>query len=195
MKIDQVMIKEMIGVEAVGQYAAAVRISETWYFIPMMIASSLFPAIINAKKVSEELYYLRLQKLYDLMVWMAIAIALPMTFLSDWVVHFLYGEQYNQAGGVLMIHVWTGLNLSIGIVWGKWIISENKQIITLYGYTLGVFVNVMLNYLLIEKYGIQGAAFATLISYFSISLVVYLCYKPKTTFSLLFKSFFILLRR
>ncbi len=75
MKIDQVMIKEMLDSEAVGQYAAAVRLSEAWYFIPMVIASSLFPAIINAKKQSEELYYARLQKLYDLMVWMAIAIA------------------------------------------------------------------------------------------------------------------------
>ena len=103
MKIDQIMIKEMLNSEAVGQYAAAVRLSEAWYFIPMVIASSLFPAIINAKKHSEKLYYERLQKLYDLMVWIAIAIALPMTFLSDWVVNLLYGEQYNQAGSVLMI--------------------------------------------------------------------------------------------
>ncbi len=49
MKVDQVMIMEMMDAEAVGQYAAAVRISEAWYFIPMVIASSLFPAIINAK--------------------------------------------------------------------------------------------------------------------------------------------------
>jgi len=58
----------------VGLYAAAVRLSEAWYFIPMAITSSVFPAIVNAKKQSEELYYQRLQKLYDLMVWMAVAI-------------------------------------------------------------------------------------------------------------------------
>ena len=194
-KLDQIMIKEMMGTEAVGQYAAAVRISEAWYFIPMVIASSLFPAIINGKKQSEVIYYTRLQNLYDLMIWISIAIALPMTFMSDWVINLLYGAQYNQAGGVLMIHIWTGLNLSIGMVWGKWIVSENKQIISLYGYTLGIFVNVFLNYLLIKEYGIQGAAFATLITYISISILVYLFYKPKVTFSLLFKSFFIFLKR
>ena len=33
MKIDQVMIKEMIDSEAVGQYAAAVRLSEAMVFL------------------------------------------------------------------------------------------------------------------------------------------------------------------
>ncbi len=56
MRIDQVMIQNMLGSEATGIYSAAVRISEAWYFIPMVITSSLFPAIINSKKHSENLY-------------------------------------------------------------------------------------------------------------------------------------------
>jgi len=172
MKIDQVMIKEMMNAEAVGQYAAAVRLSEAWYFIPMVIASSLFPAIINAKKQSEELYYARLQKLYSLMVWLAIAIALPMTFLSDWVVHFLYGEQYNQAGSVLMIHIWAGVFVFLGVASGKWLLSENLQIFSTVNTSIGAIVNIWLNYILIPKIGVSGAAWATLISYF---VAAYLC--------------------
>jgi len=61
MRIDQVMIKAMLDNKAVGNYAAAVKLSEAWYFIPMVICSSLFPAIINAKEVSEQFYYKRLQ--------------------------------------------------------------------------------------------------------------------------------------
>jgi O-antigen/teichoic acid export membrane protein len=164
MKVDQIMIKEMISVEAVGQYAAAVKISEAWYFIPMVIASSLFPAIIDAKKQSEALYYARLQKLYDLMVWMAIAIALPMTFLSDWVVNLLYGEQYNQAGSVLMIHIWTGVFVFLGVASGKWFTTENLQMLAFRRTFYGMVMNVVLNFILIPKYGAQGAAVATLIS-------------------------------
>ncbi len=114
MKIDQVMIKEMLGAEQVGFYAAAVRLSEAWYFIPMAITSSVFPAIINAKKQSEELYYQRLQKLYDLMVWMAVAIALPTTFLAPWVIRVLYGDAFLQASGVLSIHIWAGVFVFFG---------------------------------------------------------------------------------
>lgn len=164
MKIDQVMIQEMMGSEAVGQYAAAVRISEAWYFIPIVVASSLFPAIINAKKISEELYYARLQKLYDLMVWMAIAIALPMTFLSDWVVNLLYGEQYSQAGNVLMIHIWAGIFVFLGVASGKWFTAENLQMLSFWRTFYGMTINVVLNFMLLPNYGIQGAAVATLIS-------------------------------
>ncbi len=164
MKIDQVMIKEMLGSEAVGQYAAAVRLSEAWYFIPMAICASLFPAIINAKKVSEELYYERLQKLYNLMVWIAAAIALPMTFLSDWIVKLLYGGQYNEAGGVLMIHIWAGIFVFLGVASGRWFVSENLQKYTFYRTVSGAIINIVLNLSLIPKYGVQGAAVATLIS-------------------------------
>ncbi|MBU1927522.1 flippase [bacterium] len=164
MKIDQVMIKEMMNAEAVGQYAAAVRLSEAWYFIPMVVASSLFPAIINAKKTSKELYYARLQKLYDLMVWMAIAIALPMTFLSDWIVELLYGGQYNQAGSVLMIHIWAGVFVFLGVAFSNYLVSENLTKKSFFRTALGASTNVGLNFVLIPKYGINGAAIATLLS-------------------------------
>jgi O-antigen/teichoic acid export membrane protein len=172
MKIDQIMIKEMMGSEAVGQYAAAVRLSEAWYFIPIVIASSLFPAIINAKKKSEELYYERLQKLYDLMMWIAISIAIPMTFMSDWIVKLLYGGQYSQAGSVLMIHIWAGVFVFLGVASGKWLLSENLQIFSTANTSIGAVSNVTLNYILIPKIGIIGAAWATLISYF---IAAYLC--------------------
>jgi O-antigen/teichoic acid export membrane protein len=170
MKIDQVMIKEMMNAEAVGQYAAAVRISEAWYFIPMVITSSLFPAIINAKKQSEELYYARLQRLYDLMVWLAIGIALPMTFLSDWVIKLLYGVQYIEAAGVLKIYIWAGVLVFFGTARGHWILTENLQRLA-FGYLfMGSIVNIVLNFILITKIGIDGSALATIISLVSIVL-------------------------
>lgn len=164
MKIDQVMIKEMLDSEAVGHYAAAVRLSEAWYFIPMVISASLFPAIVKAKKVSEALYYARLQKLYDLMVWMALAIALPMTFMSDLLIELLYGIAYSEAAAVLMIHIWAGVFVFLGVASGKWFVAENLQLLSMWRTFFGILVNVLLNIFLIPQYGITGAAFATLIS-------------------------------
>lgn len=164
MRIDQIMIKEMLGEQEVGLYSAATRIAEVWYFIPVLLTASLFPSIINAKKVSEQLYYSRLQRLYALMFWISTAIALPMAFLSNWIVAILYGEAYQSAGQVLMIQIWAGIFVFLGVASGKWFISEGLQRYSTINATVGAIANVSLNSLLIPKYGISGAAMATVIS-------------------------------
>lgn len=164
MRIDQIMIKEMLGEKEVGLYSAAVRLSEVWYFIPVIITSSLFPAIVNAKKISLELYQSRLQRLYSFMVWLAIAIAVPMTFLSDWLIALLYGEMYKSAGQVLMIQIWAGVFVFVGVASSRWFLNENLQKKSTLNAVVGAIANVFLNFLLIPRYGICGAAIATVIS-------------------------------
>jgi O-antigen/teichoic acid export membrane protein len=53
MRVDQLMLKEMAGAEAVGIYSAALRISEAWYTVPTLVTASLFPSIIESKRHSE----------------------------------------------------------------------------------------------------------------------------------------------
>jgi O-antigen/teichoic acid export membrane protein len=167
MRIDQVMIKEMLGSKAVGSYAAAVRFSEVWYFIPVAVCSSLFPAIINAKSTRPKDYQDKVQKLYDLMVWLAVAISLPMTLLADRIVLFLLGSPYHAAAGVLKIHVWAGVFVFLGVASGKWLLAENLQQFSFYRTLAGALTNVILNLFLIPKMGIKGAALATVVSYFA----------------------------
>ena len=164
MKIDQIMLGQMVGDEAVGIYSAAVRISEVWYFIPMAIVASVFPAILQAKQRSEEEYYRRLQQLYDLMVWLSIAIALPMTFLSTPIVVLLFGEAYADSGSVLAIHIWAAVFVFLGVASGKWFLAENRQVLSLQRTVLGAVANVALNLWLIPLYGAIGAALATVAS-------------------------------
>ncbi|WP_018403785.1 flippase [Marinobacter gelidimuriae] len=186
MKIDQVMIKEMLDVEAVGQYAAAVRLSEAWYFIPMVIANSLFPAILNAKKINKEIYLQRLQRLYTLMIWMAVGIALPMTFLSEWLITLLYGVAYSETGGVLMVHIWAGVFVFLGVASGKWLVAEGMTIIAMNRTLAGMVINVLLNLLLIPLYGVLGAAMATLVSQI-VAALLYDAFDRRTRFQFFLK--------
>lgn len=189
-RMDQVMIKEMLGDREVGLYSAAVRLSEVWYFIPMVITSSLFPAIVSAKKVSKELYYLRLQRLYTFMVWMAIGIALPMTFLSEWLVTLLYGEAYREAGQVLMIHIWAGVFVFLGVASGSWLTSENLQQFAFTRTLSGLFINIVLNLVLIPIYGLIGAAIATVIAQIMAAFVFdVFSEKTRATFVMKLKAF------
>ncbi len=167
MKIDQVMIKEMKSTLDVGVYAAAVRLSEVWYFVPMAISSSVFPAIIEGKAECSKIYMKRLQGLFDLMVWIGISISVVFTFFSGMIVKLIYGESYIEASSILTIHIWTGAFVFLGVVSGKWLLSENLQIITLKRTVCGVIVNIILNLLLIPQYAGKGAAIATLVSQIS----------------------------
>lgn len=178
MKIDQIMIKEMMNTYAVGQYAAAVRISEALYFIPVLMASSLFPAIVTAKKVSQKLYIERLQKLYALIVWVGIAIAVPLTFLSGWLIDFLYGAQYAEAGDILMIHIWSGILVGLSLVKGKWQVTESLTKYHAVGALSSAAINVAANLVLIPKYGGVGAALGTLIAQFSSGYLINYLFTP-----------------
>lgn len=164
MKIDQIMLGQMIGDQAVGIYSAVVRISEVWYFIPMSIVASVFPAILEAKKLNEAEYRARLQKLYDLMVWLSVSVALPMTFVATPLVELLFGQAYVAAGTILAIHIWASVFVFLGVASDKWFLVENRQLLGLQRTILGAIANIVLNFMLIPKYGVIGAAIATVIS-------------------------------
>lgn len=172
MKIDQIMIKEMMDAEAVGNYAAALRLSEVWYFVPMLIAASVFPAILNARSISEELYNHRLRLLYTAMVWIALALAIPITFLSDWIIVFLYGVEYKDAADVLVIHIWGAVPIFIGVAFSKYLTAENYVLKGFFRTFSGAVINVLLNIYFIQWYGIVGAALASLISQLVVNIFI-----------------------
>jgi O-antigen/teichoic acid export membrane protein len=164
MTIDQIMLGQMIGDTAVGIYSAATRLSVIWYFIPAAVVASVFPALLKAKQRSESLYYERLQRLCDLMVILALTVAIPMTFLSEQIVMFLFGPAYEGSGAVLAIHIWASVFVFVGLAGGRWYLAENRQILTLQRTVVGFLLNVLLNLALIPGYGVLGAAIATIVS-------------------------------
>jgi O-antigen/teichoic acid export membrane protein len=190
MRIDQIMIKQMLGKADVGLYSAAVKLAEAWYFVPMIISSSLFPAILNARKRSKELYHKRLQDLYDLMVCLGLVVAIPMTCYSARLVTLLYGEAFRGAARVLVIYSWAGIFVSLGVASGKWLLSENLQAISAKNTVIGALINVVLNYVLIPRWGIVGAAIATVVSYSFAAYVLFLFHEnTRKNFVMLSNSF------
>lgn len=164
MRIDQIMLGQMVGNESVGIYSAAARISEVWYFIPIAIVASVFPAILEAKKRSEAEYYAKLQNLFDLMVAIGVGVALPMTFLSGFAVDVLFGDTYSDAGVLLAIQIWNAVFVFLGVASEKWFLVENRQFLSLQRTALGAVANISLNLIFIPIYGAIGAAVATVIS-------------------------------
>jgi O-antigen/teichoic acid export membrane protein len=142
-----------------------VRISEAWYFIPMVICSSSFPAVFKSEAVSEELFYAHLQRLYSLMAFLAYAVALPVAFFSDEIVRLLFSDSFTDAGPLLALLIWTGVFTSLGAARNVFVLSKNWTRINLLSVGLGCALNILLNYLLIPEYKAMGAVAATFFSY------------------------------
>jgi len=178
MKIDQVMLGNMAGNQEVGNYAAAVRFSSIWYFVPTAICSSVFPAIIRAKQRSSQEYYAKLQQLYDLMAWISLVIIIPVTLASDTLITTLLGEEYSQAAAILTLHIWAGPFVFLGVARSKWLVAENLAQFNFATTSLGAITNVLLNIFLIPSLGGQGAAIATVVSYAVATHIACLFYPP-----------------
>jgi O-antigen/teichoic acid export membrane protein len=191
MRIDQIMLGQMLGDEAVGVYTAATRISEVWYFVPTAIISSVLPALIAARKADSALFLARMQKLYDFMFLLAIAVAIPMSFLSDPVMTLLFGDAYAGAGGILSIHIWSGVFVFLGLASSQWLILEGRQKAILQRTLLGAIINVFANMLLIPAYGAVGAAYATVLSYFIAVFSVGLRAETRLAYVMMGRSMFL----
>ncbi len=176
LKIDQVMIGQMLGNFEVGLYAAAVKLVEIWYFVPAIICGSLFPAIVNAKKTDYNTYKKRLKALYFLMVGVAVVIAIPSTILAPWIVSVIFGQEYMAAVIILQIYVWSGVGLFLSTAITQYFLAENFVLTIFYYNLFSMLTNVILNLILIPRLGLSGAAFATLISY-SIGPVLFITNK------------------
>lgn len=167
MRIDQVMIRAVLGSEAVGQYAAAVRISEAWLFVPGLVVQSVFPALVAAGSRSREDLELRIQTMYNLLVWFALGLSLVISLSAGAIVRILYGGDFEGASGVLAIHIWAGVFVVAAVLRGRWFIAMDLQRYSLLTVIVGASINVGGNLVLIPTMGIDGAAWATLIARFA----------------------------
>ena len=172
LRIDQVMLGTMISDKSqVGIYSAAVRISEIWTFVPISIITSYKPIIINEKEKSKAKYDKELSKLYNIVSFVCFLFVVIICVFGKLGIYILYGNEYSNAYIpliILTIGIWFGV---LGNIHYIWMICENKEKYSTFYSFSGCITNIIFNFLLIPKYGIIGAAIATLISQISSNIL------------------------
>lgn len=165
MRLDQVMIAYLVGPAENGLYSAAVKISEVFYFLPMIIVASASPAIIRLKTTSPALYQQRLRKLYEVLAFLAFLLTALLFFGATPLISLLYGEAYFDAAPILKILSCGLVFTFLGVAFGISLRAENLTFYSMLQTCFGLCANLLLNFLWIPKFGAVGASFATLISY------------------------------
>jgi polysaccharide transporter, PST family len=194
MRIDQLMLATMTDDGEVGQFSAALRLSEVWYFIPAAIMTAMFPAMMNVRNEGAAAYEAFLQRLYDGMLWMAIIVAVVVGFAAPHLVVLLYGPLYAEAAPVLQVQIWAGTAVGMSYVHGKWLLAEGLQRLGLLYTLVGCIVNLGLNLVLIPRYGALGAAWATLATQIGVLPIQLVFPRGRRNFGLMMRALWAPLR-
>lgn len=170
-RIDQIMIGEMLGDAAVGQYSVALRLIEVLGFIPVVISTAFAPIVTKSKLANEDEYKRTLSSVYRIMFILFLITAIPIYFLSNHIVILLYGIDYSQAGSLLSLFAIRLFFTNFGVAKSLFITNESLFKYTLITSLVGAGSNIILNYLLIPIMGVTGSLVATILS-FSISVFI-----------------------
>lgn len=174
LKVDQYMINSILGDYETGYYSIAVNLVEIINMICSTCTMVLFPKVVEIVDIARRRAFIL--NIFRTMSGIMIALMALGELVGGRVIPFIYGKQYLQSVGVFRV-------LLIAIVfWGLagipilFFTTEKKYGIIIVSYSLGIIINLGLNIVLIPSIGIMGAAFASMISYIIIFLIVYVSF-------------------
>lgn len=172
MKIDQVMITEILGAESNGIYSLSNRLTSVLNFIPAILISTFFPDLIERFNENFQTFLKRAQLLLNYLAFMSFGFALTIGMFADKLIFILAGENYIESGAILQVQIWTFLFICFNVFRSKILVIQNLHKFILVYSLVGAAINVVLNYFLIYNIGLIGAAYATLIAQMIASFLV-----------------------
>lgn len=164
--LDSVMLGFMTNDTEVGLYAAAVKLKGILMNIVTAIGVVLLPRLSNVLASGKEKEFNHLiKKSFNFSTLSSFPLAIISILIADKFILFLAGEGY--VGAILpmrlisMSIVFIAFSNTIGV---QVLIPKGKEFLTFISTLCGAIINIILNAILIPKYGSSGAALATTIA-------------------------------
>jgi len=177
-RIDQVILRTVVGTTETGVYSAAARIMEILHSLPLMLAASLSPGLIAARARSAEDYEQRVRRLFQLAAGSAWGAALGCALLAPLVIPWVFGPAFARTAGMLAVLAGSLPFIALGIARQEYLINEGRQRFQLATTLVGAVLNVLLNLWAIPRWGGLGAAGATVVSHLAANLLTPLAWPP-----------------
>lgn len=177
LRVDQLMLKAFLSYEEVGLYAISVRIVELWYIIPTVISTSLLSKFVDLRVRDLDQYIRNLRLIMHTVFWMSVVFCTGCILLSGTVIPIIFGIHYARSAEILTVLCWCTIFASHGSIAAIWQIAEDKQKYRLIIQSISLILNIILNIILIPKFGILGAAYATVTSLLTTTWFLPFCFK------------------
>ena len=163
-KIDQVMIGNMIDKANVGYFSVASAFVHVLMFVPITITDTYMPIIAKVWNTDKEMYKTQNQKFMNFTVWCTMLCAVLVSLLSYPLIRYTYGEQFLAAVPILQVLAFKVVSVAFSSVAGKMIVVEGLQKWTIIRDLVGCVVCVVLNFLLLPRFGVVAAAWIAIAS-------------------------------
>lgn len=174
-RVDSVMLERMLNNGAVqaGIYAQAYRLLDASSMIPYLFALILLPLFTKIISDGKDGFHL-LRFATIMLIIPAGAVSVISVFFSSELMDLLYINHVSGSAKLLAILMTAYVPVSIIYVFSTYLTALGKlKILNMAAFTAMLF-NVILNYLLIPKFGVSGAAWASISAQIIMSLI--LCY-------------------
>ena len=164
-KASQLFMNMTLSNRDLGIFAAGIRIPETMNFIPMILASSLLPTLLNSRNQGEQAYWAALRKYFHISSAVGYIVCIPLSLGAIPIIHILFGHEYRDAGPIMVVYSWSFMFACAGVARSQYLLNEGLTRLSLFFSIAGLVSNIGLNLLLIPRFGTMGSAFATIGSY------------------------------
>ena len=164
LRIDVAMLGLLSTPTETAVYSVAARISELWLIIPTVMVAALAPKIFTVMPLGEQLNR-NMQATFDALSALSISIAVTTLLTGGWVIEALFGREYSAAQTILSVHIWSILFLFGRALYSRYLLSADLIKESLISTASGAAINLILNLMLIPRFGALGAAVATVVSY------------------------------
>jgi len=181
--ISSVMLSSMKGDAVVGWYNAAYRMVLVLLFIPTAWSSAIFPVMSRFYVTSRDSLRFSFERSFKYLTILAIPIGVGTTLLAQRFILLIFGAEYTNSIIALQILVWSSVFIFMSNSFGNLFNSLNRQIIVTKLVGICCAANVVLNLILIPRYGLSGASVATLFTEF-LALVLSLIWSRKIGYSI-----------
>jgi len=163
-RIDQVMIGSMIDKTSVGYFSVAAKFTELLIFLPMILAQTITPILVKAREHSITEYQAKAQRFMNFSFWLTLSASALISVISYWLIRYSFGPAYLPAVAVLQIMAFKAASVALSNTAGAMLVTEGLQRWAIFRDVFGCIVCVLLNYLLLPRYGIIAAAFVSIAS-------------------------------
>jgi polysaccharide transporter, PST family len=172
-RIDQVMLHKMSGDKVLGPYVVAVQLTEFFSLLPVALMSTLFPTL--SRSASDPQRFDRyLRESYRFLLVVAFAACAVVTPVATPFVELFYGKEFLPTAPLLIVLIWSEVPIFfVVVIMNAMIASRIQRLMPLPAFA-GAACNILLNLVLIPRYGALGASWATIVSYCLADIVLLL---------------------